>query len=423
MKTRRLLTGVLTAGLIAGATTGAALGKTKITYLYNWYNEGIVSDAYKAIIDGFNKSRTDIEVDGIQGGGYDKLTSMIAGGVAPDVVQFERSAVIEWLLQDRLMPVRADAGLFRTRYAKSALAEVDWFGQIWGVPWDIDIRGLFWNVDMLERAGIDSARPPTSFAELDRNAQKLTRQMTDGGYQEIGFVPWINNWYPPGWFWAFGGDVYDYKAMQPVVDRPQNVEAFEWVLSYVRRYGYAPASQAGSLANFIAGKVGMIAEETGLLNRIKASPVGEALRVRAGAVPHMPGGRNGTWAGGTGHIIPVGARHYREALIFLDYLGSPAAQFTWYRLTGRLPTHVMALQQAYESAPAALQKVIEQWHVANPRPPMWVYILVDVQGGLLPARNQVLQQAKTPEEALNVVQRLALQEARYQKLKERSAGT
>ncbi len=409
------------ASLLLATVTGSGAARTKITYLYNWYNEGIVSEAYKAIIDDFNRTHPDIQVEGIEGGGYDKLTSMMAGGVTPDVVQFERSAVIEWLLQDRLQPIRTDIGRFRSQFLRSALAEVDWFGQIWGVPWDTDIRGLFWNVDLLEAAGIDASRPPATFAELDQNAQKLTRRASGGGYEQIGFVPWQNNWYPPGWFWAFGGEVFDYSKVQPVVNLPQNVEAFKWMFSYVQRYGYAEANQAGSLDNFVAGKVGMIAQESGLLNRLRTSPVGRTLRIAAGEVPHVPGGRNGTWAGGTSHIIPAGAKNYQEALVFLEYLGSPEVQRKWYQLTLRLPTNVTATRQVFEQSTGALRALLAQTGVANPRPPMWVYILVDPKAGLLPAQNQVLQGQKSPEEVLNEVQRLALQEPRYQKLKERSS--
>lgn len=406
--------------LVLALGTGA-WAQTTVTYLYNWYNEGIVSDAYREIIDDFNRTHPHIRVEGIEGGGYDRLTAMMAGGVTPDVVHFERSAVVEWMLQDRLMPIRTEAGIVgdvRSEFLESALLEVDWFGQIWAIPWDTEIRGLFWNVDLLEAAGLDAEYGPRSFAELDQWSQMLTRQGANTGYDQIGFVPWVNNWYPTGWFWAFGGGVYDYDRMEPTLDLPENVRAFHWMLEYVDRYGYAEASQAGTRDNFLAGRVGMMAEESGILLHMERS--GIDLNVNAGYVPHEPAGRNGTWAGGGGHVIPAGAQNYEAALEFLAYLGSPQTQLKWYQLTHRLPTNIEAARIMYEQSEGPLRNLLDQMTIANARPPMWVYILVDAEGGLLPNRNRVLQRELTPEAALGQMQRLAIQHPGYQQLREQS---
>ncbi|MDP0984076.1 extracellular solute-binding protein, partial [Klebsiella variicola] len=50
-----------------------------------------------------------------------------------------------------------------------AWTTVDYDGKIWGMPWILDTKYLFYNEDMLKQAGISA--PPKTFEELAEQAK------------------------------------------------------------------------------------------------------------------------------------------------------------------------------------------------------------------------------------------------------------
>jgi len=55
-----------------------------------------------------------------------------------------------------------------------------------------DAYGLYYNVDMLKKAGITS--PPKTISELTADAKKLTQRNPDGSLKVVGFNPTFG-WY------------------------------------------------------------------------------------------------------------------------------------------------------------------------------------------------------------------------------------
>ncbi|MBV8781456.1 MAG: extracellular solute-binding protein, partial [Phycisphaerae bacterium] len=75
----------------------------------------------------------------------------------------------------------------------------------YGIPTDYDCRALYYNEDLLERAGIvdanGKAKPPTTWEELREDAIKLTLRDDKGRITQLGFSPnYGNSWlYLYGW--------------------------------------------------------------------------------------------------------------------------------------------------------------------------------------------------------------------------------
>ena len=55
-----------------------------------------------------------------------------------------------------------------------------------------DAMGLYYNEDMLKKAGLDG--PPKTVSELTEYAKKLTVKNPDGSLKVVGFNP-VMNWY------------------------------------------------------------------------------------------------------------------------------------------------------------------------------------------------------------------------------------
>jgi multiple sugar transport system substrate-binding protein len=215
--------------------------KTKITVLCNWWNVPAQAELWEEIIAGFNRSQDAIEAVCVGGGGsVDKLKTMIVAGSVPEVVHFDRYLVGQLANEGLLQPIEPylprDLSI-KQDFFPATVEEATLRGRIYAMPHTTDIRGLLWNQDLLDNAGINSAAAPASWEEFNSNARKLTRFDSHNTPTQLGFIPWWGNWGWMGWFWHFGGDYYDTATGKLTLTRPENIAAFTWMQEYAREFG------------------------------------------------------------------------------------------------------------------------------------------------------------------------------------------
>src|SRR5712675_1590070 len=120
----------------------------------------------------------------------------VAGGMPPDVIRFDRYAVTEWAARGAFADLSGFIAQDSTSGDPEAIRPEDFFDSCWdevvyrdpatgkkgvyGVPEKVDNRALFYNKDLLKRAGyVDEkgeARPPKTWEELETMAVKLTER-------------------------------------------------------------------------------------------------------------------------------------------------------------------------------------------------------------------------------------------------------
>jgi multiple sugar transport system substrate-binding protein len=392
---------------ILTVSCGMAWAQVKIPITYWYFYVTDEQHVYlQQVIAAFNAEHPHIKVEGqrMSGNLYDKTLAAIVGGAPPDVLHFERSAIVEWVASKGEIFEPLDAHLARElqepdAFLPMAQTEIVFQGQTWAAPFDTDVRGLLWHNDVLQEAGIDSSQGPRSLDELDSRARKLTKLDADDRLIRLGFAPWIQNWNLQGWFWTFGGDVYDAETRRPTIDIPQNLAALKWVQSYAQRYGHQAVSFSTDRAEFMTGRLAMRVDASvvldGMLKQMPDLPVG------TGEVPWPEGGTNGTWSGGYCHVIPKGSKHVREAAEFINYLSQTSTQVLTYESINRLPTNTRAFREAMRKPRAPLWLgLMRQLPVSHGRPPLWLAVHL----ALADAQNSVLTFKKTPEQALQEVQ-------------------
>ena len=119
---------------------------------------------------------------------YDKIVaSKAAGGSGYDVVLYD----VIWpatFAQNQVLVDVTDKlkGLDRAKIFDGAWATVDYEGKTYGMPWILDTKYLFYNTEMLQKAGI--AAPPKTWEELAADAKIL---------KDKGIVQ-----YPIVWSWS-----------------------------------------------------------------------------------------------------------------------------------------------------------------------------------------------------------------------------
>src|SRR5687767_7829728 len=163
-----------------------------------------------------------VELDNGSGGAAyaDKLSAMTAGGTPPDVFWFDPALFLEYARRGFLLDLapllkrdRYDLADFHER----SLGQYEWQGRRYGMPKDFPARGMYFNRNAFEQAGV--APPPVSYADagwtwsrfLDA-AQKLTRERNGVTYfgwtMGTGFREWMV------WVYANGGELVNREATE-----------------------------------------------------------------------------------------------------------------------------------------------------------------------------------------------------------------
>jgi len=399
MITSRYLAG-LTAILFLVLLTVVAGAET--IELKFWYRP---NDTYfEDILVKFNEEYADHGIEAIGepqttgGESFEKYALAIAAGSGPDVMWFERSQTAAWAEGGFLLPVckYMEDELDSSQFVPAAWSEVVYEGRVWAIPWSTDIRGLCWNVNMLEEAGLDSDKGPSRFADLGLFARKLTVRDSDGKVKTAGFVPWEGNWFFPAWSWTFGGSLFDPKTRKATVDSPTNVEALEWVVSYTNLYGPGELPP-GWLNN--AARAMVLTEDTTMIRVL--DPM-ESIEYSTGPVPHPEGGHNGTWGGGFAIGIVPTTRHPRAATLLAGFLARPDVQLYSARNRGGFPCNLEAASEYKEYMGPQQVRLYDQIDEANPRYP---FIWVPVFYATWDAMTRAVTGQQSPTESLAQAQK------------------
>lgn len=381
------------------------------TVLTVWVGDGEVRlREYEVVARLFEEQNPGVKVELISQSGtqtqvMEKIVLAIVSGAPPDVTWLEGSGVIQFAAQGLLADM-TDV-LADLQFAPSDTQEMTYNGRIWAVPYHTASRGLFKRIDHFEEIGLDPSVDPASLDELYSWTQKLTRVDPSGVYTRAGFIPWQGNWGAPAWIWAFGGELLEVvgTSYRPTATLPENVAAFEWIREWGNFYGNQLNPVTGGFGGLQAGTVSMSAESTSVVNRLLEAGVPFVV----GRVPHPPGGRNGTWGGGTAVGVPVNAPNMEWALKLARFFGEVDVQIRRFEeQPNSLPANWDALITVGRQLPQVWWPLLDQLPEARPRTPLWIEYYV---GQLNPAMNAVVTGQKTPQQALADVQRVM--EARF----------
>ena len=104
---------------------------------------------------------------------------------------------------------------------------------MYAIPSDVDDRALYYNKDLLVRAGFTDARgeakPPTNWEELRAYAKALTEYDRQHRLKAAGFIPNYGN----GWLYMFcflnGGELMSADGTRCTMNDPRNIEALTFM--------------------------------------------------------------------------------------------------------------------------------------------------------------------------------------------------
>lgn len=263
----------------------------------------------------------------------DKLMAAIAAGSPPEIALLDNFQVATWAQQNALVQLdelmTASDTNFDGIYAWATEGS-KYRDNIYSIPYNGDTRALFYNKDMFEAAGLDPEAPPSTIAQLEAAAEKLT--IKEGNvFKQVGFIPWLFAGKPIyTWGWSFGGEFYDKQTNTLTIADPKNVEALQWEVDFANKYGgksfleFASGLGTGAQDPFATGVVAMaIRGNFDIANMAQFNP---DMNYGIAPIPSKVEGENITWAGGWGMTIPRGANNQEASMDFMKFCLSEEGQ-------------------------------------------------------------------------------------------------
>jgi multiple sugar transport system substrate-binding protein len=330
---------------------------------------------------------------------HEKLLTAFVGRALPDLSPIGNSWVAEFEAIGALEPLQ------RRAERSAVISGADDFPGIWrtnvidgvlyGIPWYVDTRVLFYRRDLLAAAGRPD--PVTTWSEW-RNAMRRVRTSTGG--RTFGALLPTDEWAEPMILGLQrGASLLNAAGTRGAFREAAFTEAAEFYVGLFRE-GLAPTLANTQVANvyqqFANGDFAMYPTGPWNIGEFRRRlPI--SVQDRWATMP-MPASGAGTdagtsrtpgvsLAGGSSLVVFRGSARKDDAWKLVEYLSEPAQQSLFYRLVGDLPARRSAwADPALSADPAAAAFRVQLDHLARtPLVPEWEQICTRVWEHLEPA--------------------------------------
>jgi multiple sugar transport system substrate-binding protein len=347
------------------------------------------------LIPEFTRRNPEVRVDVQQipwTAAHEKLLTAFVGKSLPDLAPIGNTWVPEFQAIDALEPLdaraeapplRSGADDFSGIWETNVLA-----GTLYGIPWYVDTRVLFYRPDIFAAAGFPA--PPENWSEW-RRAMKAVRARS--GNKRYGIFLPTDEWAQPALLGLErGSPLLKDGAARGAFSDPAFRSAAEFYVSLFRD-SLSPVLSWSEVGNVYQefGRGTFAMWITGPWNvgefRRRLPPEMQSSWATA-PIPAPEGPGPGTsLAGGSSLVLFRSSRRKDDAWKLIQYLSEPAQQALFFRLVGDLPARRSAWNDpalAGEPAAAAFRTQLE--HVApTPKVPEWEQIATRLFEHLEPA--------------------------------------
>ena len=412
-----VLTGTLTAAMIFGMTSFAAVDDSQLsgTTIEFWHSMGGVNgEALTYLIDKFNnENEYGITVNAEYQGEYDdainKLKSAQIGNMGADLVQIYDLGTRFMIDSGWVVPMQdlIDAAGFDTSDLEpNVLAYYTVDNKLYSMPFNSSTPILYYNKDMFEKAGIEEV--PTSLEGILNISDQLMSQGGAGEAISIG----IYGWFVEQWLCKQGLNFADKgngrEAAATAVEFDSNGGMLNILNEWNKLYeaGAAPNVGSDGGVDFTAGKAAMTLGSTASVKQY-LEDVNGSFEIGTAYYPSVTdGNEGGVSIGGASLWALNNEDEVKEAAVwkFVEFLVSPESQAYWNSQTGYFPVNTKAQDEDVFKENIAkypqFQTALDQLHDSAPQ---YAGALLSV----FPEARQIVQQQienmlngqATPEEA------------------------
>lgn len=320
----------------------------EITWWSN--NPGKSQAVSQRIVEAFHQAQPDIRVNLVTAGAnYEEIAQKFqaaqAGGKLPDLVVFSDVWWFRYYMLGSIIPLDSlikQVGIETGDYRDSLIADYQYNGAQWAIPWARSTPLFYYNKDHWKAAGLPD-RAPKTWMEFAEWAPKL--QSAGTGVQHAFQLPALNDY--AGWtfqnnLWGWGGGWSKPGSWEVSCNAPESVRALQFLQDAVYRDRWAGVASKDSTNDLAAGAASATVASTGnLVGLLKAAK----FDVGAGFLPGGPASASPVCpTGGAGVGIPknIPKENQLAAATFIKFLTSPENTVAFSGATGYMPVRKSA---------------------------------------------------------------------------------
>jgi multiple sugar transport system substrate-binding protein len=376
---------LLVAGVLA-LTSGCGASPTSPTVLRFWAM-GREGEVVARLLPEFERAHPGIRVKVQQlpwTAAHEKLLTAFAGDVLPDVGQLGNTWIPEFVALNALEPLDGYVA------ASPVVDAEDYFAGIWdtnriggrlyGVPWYVDTRLLFYRRDLLEAAGF--SEPPRSWQQWSEMLAGIARRAPPGRHAVL--LP-LNEFEP---LLALALQQEDPLLREDGRWGNFSTPGFRRTLAFyleMFRRGWAPTVASTGIANvwtdFGRGRFAFYVSGPWNVGELRRRlPAGQQDTWMTAPLPG-PGGPGASIAGGSSLVVFQTSRHPGAAWRLVEFLSQPAVQRHVHALTGDLPPRRAAWAGSGLATDPHARAFREQLERVRPAPkvPEWERIATEMR--------------------------------------------
>jgi multiple sugar transport system substrate-binding protein len=361
---------ILLAGLCAGVLACAPASKTRTIVFWQFW----AADVVTPLLAEFEREHPGWKVQMEQltwQSGREKITAALASGKVPDLCELGSTWMPLMLASGQLADWSDRVDDLRPQLRGWELCSTG--DKVFGIPWVMGTRALFYNKSLFARAGLDSTRPPETWDELHQAAtaiHQLGGDVRGFGVQAGERYVLFKKFMP--FAWGNGGRILSDDLAASAFDGPQNVDALAYYLS-LRKVGMLERQDMLDRA-FREGRLGLQISGAWLFKSIAKEAPGLNYGVALVPRPGRERGFHASFAGGEVLVSFAAAKEKQGALELARFLARPENALALAAAAQSVqPATIGADTSAYYRERPNERLMIHQFETAVPTPnhPAW----------------------------------------------------
>jgi multiple sugar transport system substrate-binding protein len=320
------LAAVALAACSSGGSSGSS-GNGKVTLTYAMWDQASVP-AEKKVIAAFEKANPNISVK-IELTPWDqywqKLQAAATGGSTADVLWMNPLNIPLYAANGILLPLDkriAAAKIDLSAYDHPDIVGDTWHGQMYSLPRDDDLIGLWYNKKLFDAAGVKYPDSSWTWNDAASAAAKLTDKAK--GIYGIAASPYAqSNYYDT--IYQAGGQVISSDGKTSGYNTPEAATGFQYWADLIKQ-GSSPTLQQMTdtepTQSFLSGKIAMLYAGNWQANTFAQSEVAKDIDVAV-----LPQGqKRAVIEVGLSFAVSAKSSHADESWKLTSFLASPQAQ-------------------------------------------------------------------------------------------------
>ncbi|HVO73228.1 MAG TPA: sugar ABC transporter substrate-binding protein [Ignavibacteriaceae bacterium] len=351
----------------------------------NFWAMGAEGESIRKLIPEFEKEYPGIKIN-IQmipwNAAQEKLITAYAGNNTPDACQLGNTWIPQFAALDAIENL--DSFIERSR----SVSKENFFEGIWetnrigksiyGIPWYVDTRVLFYRKDILKSAGYSS--PPKTWSELYDASKKVKALYKKGEEKYAIFIP-TNEWADFVIFaLQLGAPILKNNNSYGDFSGRKFKEAFDYLIRFHKeKLSPIGITQVTNIYQALADSfVAMYISGPWHVPEFKKWMTGD-IKDKWGTAP-LPGPNDSiglSLAGGSSCVIFKNSEKKKEVWKFIEFLSEPKIQAEFYHLVNDLP----AVKSAWEDSSLQNDEYLKAFYVQlhrvipTPKIPEWEQIV------------------------------------------------